>query len=146
MINIFDIKLGNMLPEKFYPIIGEITIADTKNSQVFMYGTCEIPRYDPIERNNYIYIGADYKLVGHKNETNVITINASDIPPSFKYHINAVVEDDDEINRMYLTGTCRGDHEITFDEIGTHMRVIPTQQINIEKNEFKLCDINVWKE
>jgi hypothetical protein len=110
-----------------------------------MYGTCEIPRYDPIERNNYIYIGADYKLVGHKNITNVITINANDIPASFKYYINAVV-DNDEFNRMYLTGTCRGDHEITFDEIGTHMRVIPTQQIDIEKNELKLCDINVWKE
>ena len=141
----FDIKLGSMLPEKFYPIIGEITITDVKTNQVMMYGTCEIPRYNPIERNNYIYIGADYKLIGHKNETNVITINANDIPASFKYHINAVV-DDDEFNRIYLTGTCRADHEITIDEIGTHMRVIPTQQIDIKKNEFKLCDINVWKE
>jgi hypothetical protein len=47
---------------------------------------------------------------------------------------------------MYLTGTCRGDHEITIDEIGTHMRVVPTKHIDIERNEFKLCDINVWKE
>ena len=137
-----------MLPENFYPIIGDITLSDIKTKQVILIGTCEIHRYDHYKQNDYIYIKSDYKLVGYRNESNTITISADDIPVSFKYHIHANV-DNDEFNRIYISGLCRGDSEITFftdkdDYIGC--RLIPMKKVDIGKNEIKLCDINVWKE
>jgi hypothetical protein len=143
----FDIKLGNMLPEKFYPIIGDITIMDIKTDQIILYGTCTIPRYNLCEYNDFIYVNDDYKLVGHRSKSSVISININDIPLSFKYQIDTVINDE-EFNHLCITGLCRGNQEaiITIGENISSPTLIPIKQANVDRNEFKLCDIKVWKE
>lgn len=103
-----SLKLGSMLPEKFYPIIGKITLTDIETDRVMFSGDCEIPRYDVTKQNDYIFInGKTYNFIDNNKEySNIITIKANNIPIKFKYQINTTVEDGD-FNKMCITGVCR---------------------------------------
>jgi len=142
----FDITLGNMLPKNFYPITGQITITDINTDQPVSYGTCEIPRYIPYdEQANCIYLD-NYYLVGHRIESNTITIDSDEIPPTFKYQIIATVDDKD-FNKLCITGLCRSaETEMSFNGENSRIKLLPVRQVDINNNEFKLCDISIWKE
>lgn len=146
-----SLKLGSMLPEKFYPIIGEITLTDIETDQVMFSGDCEIPRYDAVKQNDYIFInGKIYNFIDNNKEySNTITIKANDIPIKYKYQINTTVEDGD-FNNMCITGMCRceSNFEISLncDMSSFSAKLIPLIETDDDNNDIKLCDINVWKE
>ena len=112
-------------------------------------GDCEIPRYDVTNKMIIFINGKPIILDNNKEYSNTITIKANDIPIKFKYQINTTVEDGD-FNKMCITGVCRCESNLeislNYDISSLSAKLIPLIQTDVDNNDIKLCDINVWKE